>query len=186
MTEPAKTVPSAAAYDRRSIRLHWWVALLLAFQWLGGRNIDFFPVGWQRIDWRSFHMLVGLTVLGLILWRLVWKLKYAPKLDPAGPRAAHLAAVTVHWSLYALVFAVLGLGIAVEWVRGDSIFNLFKIPALDPSHREWRRKVGDLHGLFANVVLGLALFHAAASVVHAVIWKDGIMGRMIPALRGKL
>jgi cytochrome b561 len=178
--------PAPAAYDPRSVRLHWGVALLIAFQWLGGRNIDIFPAGPLRIDWRSAHIAVGLAVLALIIWRLVWKLTRASRPEPAGPRAARVAALAVHWSLYALAFAVLILGVALEWVRGDSIFNLFKIPALDPSHKEWRRQAGDIHGLFANLVLSLACLHALAAVIHAAVWRDGVLGRMIPALRGRL
>jgi len=36
-------------------------------------------------------------------------------------------------------------------------------------------------GLAANVLLGLALFHAAAALVHHYFWQDGVLGRMLPA-----
>jgi cytochrome b561 len=183
MSETSQAGP--ARYDPRSVRLHWWVALGVACQWILGRTIDWFPAGSWRVDARSTHLLVGVTVLGLLLWRLVWRLRFAPRLTPAGPSLISGLAATVHVLLYLLLIATLGLGLILEWVRGDSVFNLFKIPALDPTHREWRHQLGGIHGLFANLLLALAALHAAGALVHAVVWRDGVLSRMIPALRSR-
>ena len=66
------------------------------------------------------------------------------------------------------------------WVRGDTLFNLFKITAFDPDNKALRRTVGDLHGLCANAVLILAACHACAGLFHHYVWKDGVLQRMLP------
>jgi cytochrome b561 len=43
-----------------------------------------------------------------------------------------------------------------------------------------RRPITQWHGLAANILLGLALFHAAAALVHHYLWRDGVLGRMLP------
>ena len=73
--------------------------------------------------------------------------------------------------------AVIGLGIVNAVVRGFSIFGLVSLPQFgDP---EWRRPLTEVHGLAANLLLGLAVFHAAAALVHKYVWRDGLLGRMI-------
>jgi cytochrome b561 len=170
-------------YDPRTVGLHWWVALGVVSQWILGRSIDAFPAGPLRVDARSAHILLGLAVLALAAWRIIWRLRFAPQLAPAGPPAIRRLARVMHTALYLLLVATLGLGLALEWVRGDSLFNLFKIPALDPHHREWRRQVGSVHELLANLLLATATAHALAGLIHAAVWRDGVLGRMIPALR---
>ena len=44
-------------------------------------------------------------------------------------------------------------------------------------------EVGASKYVTENLLLGVAGFHALAAVVHALAWKDGVLGRMIPALR---
>lgn len=170
-------------YSPRAVWLHWLTAGLILFQWFFGRNIDWFAAGPDRINARSFHMLVGLVVLVFVAQR-IWR-RFSHPVAPAsdGPRWARAAAVATHWSLYALVLAVLLAGLFTVWARGDSIFGLFKVPAFDPAHRALRHQAGDFHGLLANIVLGLAAFHALAALVHEAVWKDGALGRMIPVLR---
>ena len=91
-------------------------------------------------------------------------------------------ATIVHFALYATLLGAVVLGIAFTWVRGDNLFNLFTVPAFDPGNKALRQQVGELHALFANVLLGLAAFHAAASLVHHFLWKDDVLRRMFPKL----
>lgn len=170
-------------YGPRAVWLHWLTAGLILFQWIFGRNIDWFHAGPERVDARSVHMLVGLVVLAFVVWRIWRRFSHPVALASAGPGWARAAAFATHWSLYALVLALLLAGVFTAWVRGDSIFGLFEIPAFDPAHRELRHQVGRFHGLLANLVLWLAAFHALAALAHEGVWRDGVLGRMIPVLR---
>ena len=168
----------AVRYDRLTVLLHWLVAALVALQWLGAQTIDWFPSGWQRIDARSAHITSGLILLLLVAARVVWRATRGRRLPPADRPALHAVAKATHWTLYALLAGTLALGLMNVWVRGDVIWNLFTVPAYDPANRTLRHQVGDLHGLAANLILILAGIHAGAALVHRLVWRDGVLGRM--------
>ena len=88
-------------------------------------------------------------------------------------------AKATHWGLYALVAATLTLGVLNVWERGDSIFNLFRIPSFAPDNKELRGMIEDWHGTAATFILILAGIHASAALVHRYIWKDSVLQRML-------
>lgn len=172
------------AYDSRSVAFHWMTALLVVAQWAGARVIDWFPRGPLRVDARSVHILIGILLLTIVVMRLIWRLSHAERPEPSGPKAVRTLAPLVHWLLYALVLVVLIVGVATESVRGDSFFGLFKIPAF-AADKPLRSQMESLHELVANTLLIVAGAHAVAALTHAWVWRDGVLGRMIPALRSR-
>ncbi len=172
------------AYDSRSVAFHWATAVLVVVQWAGAQVIDWFPRGPLRVDARSAHILIGILLLAIVVMRLLWRLTHAQRPEPAGPKAVRTLAPLVHWLLYTLVIAVLLVGAVTESVRGDSFFGLFKIPAF-AADRALRSQMESLHELLANTLLIVAGAHAVAGLIHAWVWRDGVLGRMIPALRSR-
>ena len=170
-------------YDSRSVVFHWVTALLIVAQWLGAQIIDEFPRGPLRVDARSVHIVVGTVLLALVIARLVWRVTRAERPVPAGPKAVSFLALIVHWALYGLVAAVLVAGVVNAVVRGDSFFGVFSIPAYHPADKALRAQVGSIHELLANSLLVLAGLHAVAAVIHDRLSRNGVLGRMIPALR---
>ena len=168
------------AYDRRTILLHWLTAALVLLLWIVGQTIDFFPKGTPRVTVRSLHITAGALLVLVVAWRIVWRRRGGVHLPVADPGVAGAAAVVVHRVLYGLVIAVVLLGIASAWIRGDTLFNWFTIPAFAPANRDLREQVVDLHGLAANILLAVAALHAAAAIWHHVIRKDGVLRRMWP------
>ena len=69
------------------------------------------------------------------------------------------------------------LGIVNAFVRSHAIFGLHLPQVGDYA---LRGRITDWHGLVANVLLGLALFHASAALVHQYVWRDGLLDRMRP------
>ena len=78
------------------------------------------------------------------------------------------------------MIAVVVLGIANVWIRGDTLFDWFTAPAFAPANRDLREQVVDLHGLAANTLLAVAALHAAAAIWHHVVRKHGVLRRMWP------
>ena len=173
-----------ASYDARTILLHWLTALLVVAQWLGAHAIDWFPRGPLRVDMRSVHIVLGVVLVGLLIWRLAWRSTGGRKLPPASPGVLGLAASLVHGLLYGLLLVIVGLGLLNVWVRGDSLFGLVQVPALGLGGKALKGQVDHLHALAANAILILAGLHAAAALWHHYVRKDGLLGRLIPALRG--
>ena len=172
-------VSNAARYDRRTIWLHWLTALLVVGQWLGAQTIDWFPSGPWRVDARSMHVTGGLILLVIVALRVIWRATDGRRLPPADKGALHIVAKATHWGLYALVAATLTLGVLNVWERGDSIFNLFRIPSFAPDNKELRGMIEDWHGTAATFILILAGIHASAALVHRYIWKDSVLQRML-------
>jgi cytochrome b561 len=177
-------ITRSAAYDRRTIVLHWLTALLVLGLWSLGQCIDFFPKGDPRIAARSTHIVLGAT-LGLVLaYRIWWRLSYGQRLPPAGAGWMDVAAALTHRLLYLLLAVTVLLGIANAWGRGDSLFNLVRIPSFAPDNPDLRETIEDWHGLAADTLLIVAGLHAAAGIFHHLVLKDGVMRRMLPARRG--
>jgi len=170
----------AKRYDPTTMFFHWATAVLVVSQWLGAHTIDWFPRGPLRVDARSVHITAGLVLTGLLAARLLWRVTRGRRLPLADHGALNLIAKGTHWGLYALLGAMVLVGMFLTWVRGDSIFNLFSIPAYGPDDPDFRHQVLDLHANIGWVILALAGLHAGAALVHRYLWQDGVLGRMLP------
>jgi cytochrome b561 len=157
--------------------------VLIVALWLLGENIDFFSKGDPRVIARSTHIAMGLVLAMVLMLRLRWKIGGAAKLPQAMSGIIGKLAVSTHHIFYLLIACIIAVGIAAVWVRGDNIFNLFKIPAFDPTNKELREEIVDLHGLLANALLVLAAVHSLLAIWHQIVLKDGVLKRMWPNLK---
>ncbi len=177
VTQPADT--QGLRHDPTTIALHWITAVLVIVLWTIGQTIDFVPKGPLQVDYRSVHITCG-VILGVVLVaRLAW-LMLRQSLPPLDHGLLLFIARVMHWLLYALLLVTVGLGVAYLWARGDSIFNLFKVPAFDPGNRVLAREIGGWHALGANTLLIVAGAHAAAGLLHHFVLRDATLRRMLP------
>ena len=173
--------PRASRYDRATMSFHWATAILVAWQWLGAQVIDWFPRGALRVDARSVHITVGVLLALLLIARLFWRLTGGRRLPLADRGVLNVVAKATHWGLYALLLAMVSVGVFLAWTRGDSIFNLFSIPAFDPDNRALPDQIQEIHAAIGWVIVGLAGLHATAALIHRFVWHDGVLARMLPA-----
>jgi len=171
---------AAQRYDAGTMFFHWATALLIVTQWLGAQTIDWFPRGALRVDARSVHIVAGVLLTALLVARIVWRLTQGRRLPLADKGPVNILAKATHWGLYLLLLAMLVLGFGVVWAQGDSIFNLFSIPAYDPGNHDLGEQVQGIHGTVGWMILALAGLHATAALVHRYLWRDGVLGRMLP------
>ncbi len=171
------------SYDLKTIALHWAGAALVATLWLAGEFLDVFPKGTPRITVRSLHICFGLLLGGLLAYRIWWRNTGGVQLPaPAGfkyAKQAHLA----HQVLYGAIALMFVTGIALVWIRGDNLFNLFSVPAFDPGNKELRHNAKEVHGWLANGLLLGAVLHGLMALWHQLVLKDGLLQRMLPARR---
>lgn len=166
-------------YDSTTIRLHWLTAVLVILLWGSAQVIDLFPKGTPRITLRSIHITAGVMLALTVAFRLWWRRRRGRRLPPAGSAPLQWLSRTIHTALYTLLLAELALGFGNVWVRGDSIFTLFAIPAFDAGNPAIRNLFQDLHGLVADAILWMAGMHAAAALAHNFLWRDRVMQRML-------
>ncbi len=172
--------PSATRYDTGTIWFHWVTAILVTLQWLGAQTIDWFPRGIWRTDVRSLHITLGVVIGAVLVARIIWRLSKGRRLPPADKGLLQVFAKSVHFILYALVAGMVMVGLALAWARGDNIFGIFTIPALDPGNTALRHQLGETHATIGWIIVATAGLHAGAALVHHYIFRDRILNRMIP------
>ena len=170
----------AARYDSTTMIFHWATAALVVLQWFGAQTIDLFPRGPLRVDARSLHITVGVLLAALLAARVLWRMTRGRRLPLADAGPLNIVAKGTHWALYALLAAMLLVGVFLEGTRGDSIFNLFTVPAYAPGDRALAHRVQGVHGTIGWLILALAGLHASAALAHRYLWHDGVLGRMLP------
>lgn len=178
---------SPERYGAVSQALHWLTVVLVVAAWLLGTFDDVLPKGAARDAGLFVHISIGLAILALLAVRLPWRLVDPPP-DPepatAGiwaQRAAHLT----HWALYALLVGVVIAGIVLQFARGRPLplFGLAEIASPWAADRAFARSVKEVHEVFANALLVLAVLHAAAALFHHWILRDRTLVRMLPRSR---
>lgn len=171
-------------YDRRTVAAHWIVAGLVVAQWVGGQTIDWFAKGGPRIDARSVHLVLGTLLAAALIFRVQWRLRRGRRFAVDWGSLDGGAAAIMHLALYAMLVAVVALGLFNEALRGDSLFNVAHLPKLGAYGKEARHllsnRVTTWHGIAANLLLVLAGLHATAALVHHYVVRDGTLQRMLP------
>jgi cytochrome b561 len=100
-------------------------------------------------------------------------------LPPFNRGVLHLTAVATH-RLLDLLLVMIALGITDVFAHGFPLFNLWHFPKL--GGEEFMRSINAWHGLIANIIIAVALFHSAAALFHRHVVKDGVLRRMWPTL----
>jgi cytochrome b561 len=176
-----------------AILLHWLVAVLIVINVGLAYAPDLVPEGYERpiID---THKSVGLTVLGLVLLRVLWRLAHPP---PALPRhyawSERLAAHAAHLGLYALIAAVPLSGYMHDsaWKAAPThplvLYGLVPFPrigvieALPAAQKEQFHSVMfDVHVWLAYVLYALFALHVLGALKHQFFDGEPELERMLP------
>lgn len=175
---------------------HSYGRLARAFHWLGALAViaalafiefkDIAPKGSPLRDFlKSGHFQAGVIVLLLVLPRLLWRLaNRVPDITPAPQPAAMLLAHAAHWLLYGLMIALPLLGIAIVQGNGKDVVLLGStLPVLFNVGKDTAHNLKEIHEALGNLLLWLAIFHAAAAVWHHRFVKDDTLTRLTGPLR---
>jgi cytochrome b561 len=169
-------------YDKTTIGLHWTTAVLVATQFLIGRTANFLPRGALRLDIWSVHVLFVFTLTGVVAVGILWRATLARSLPPPERGVRHWLAVITHRLLELLLVIMVALGITNVFAHAFPLFNLWHFPKLGDD--AFMRSVNAWHGFFANLIVMVALFHAAAALFHHYVIRDGVLRRMWPGPSG--
>ncbi len=164
--------------------LHWGLAFALWGMFLFGRNIAQMKPALDNIHLYGWHKSIGILLLMLILYRIVWRFISPPPAIIIGATTTKmqvLLARLVHFSLYILMLSTPLLGWLASSATGFEIrfFGTFKIPLItaeDPALEEW---LFNLHGISAILLVALSVLHLFAALFRHFIKKDNTLRRMI-------
>lgn len=172
----------APSFSRFSIAMHWLMLALLAAVYACIELREFYPRGSDiRAGLKTWHFMLGLSVFVLVWIRLI-----ARAVSPRGPAPrtwpAALAAA-VHLALYGLMIAMPVMGWMVLSAEGDPVpFFGLTLPPLVAPDEGLAERVEGLHTTVGAVGYWLIGLHAAASLFHHYVLRDGTLRRMLPGL----
>ena len=173
-------------YDKVSMAVHWITALLMIGMVFFGEELIEVEDGATGTLLPSLHVSIGIAILGLTLFRILWRM-----INPAPPLPASMAAWEVmaskvtHLLFYAVLIAVpltgwlaFGEFVAEEpGMSGVTIFGMFPVPGA-PSL--FGGEAEDIHEIGSKVAMALIILHVLAALKHQFISRDGLMKRMSP------
>lgn len=180
-------------YTKVAMGLHWLVALLLLINVGLGLSADYVPDDAVRavVD---LHKSIGITVLGLVLLRILWRLSHKPPaLPPSYGRVERGLAHAAHAALYVIILALPLTG----WLHDSAwrgapthpvfLYGLVPWPRIGwIEHMEPHRKE-ELHSFFfslhagaAYVLYGLLALHILGALKHQFWDREAELQRMLP------
>lgn len=170
-------------YSVASIILHWLMLLLIVGVYAAIEFREFFPKGSEpREALKTWHFMLGLSVLGLV-WlriaaRLIWPARLPSRDEPAWRRSA---ATATHLALYVFMIAMPIAGLLILSAEGETIpFFGVELPALVGKNDQLAEQVEEIHELGGTIGYWLIGIHAAASLFHHYILRDRVFARMMP------
>lgn len=173
-------------YDAVAMALHWAMALLIILMLPLGFFLE--AVRKAGFDGYTLHKSVGITLLALMLFRLIWRLLGPVPALPQGMRAGErLLAHASHTLLYVLMFLIPATG----WIMVSAsakypldYFWLGELPFLpmpelaDPqATAHWW---DNLHQWLAIGLIALLVLHISAAIYHHRVRRDDVLTRMLP------
>lgn len=165
--------------------LHWLILALLIAQYIVAWTMPDIHRGTQPETLINLHMSIGVTVLGLAVLRLIWRVIYpVPLISDNVPLWQQWAARTTHGLLYLILFAMPILGWLAASGRGW-VIDLWgaSVPPLIGPSPQLAGTIGDYHTYISYVLLGLVGLHVLAALYHHFWMRDRVLIRMLPGNR---
>jgi len=153
-----------ARYTKTAMLLHWLIAALMAVNIALILAVDLFPDDWVRpaVD---THKSIGITVLGLVILRLLWRFTHRPPAMPLSyGRLESFAAHAAHGTLYALMILLPLSG----WMHDSAWKDAAAHPMPLSYGRLERFAAHAAHGTLYALMILLPL----SGWMHDSAWKD--------------
>ena len=159
---------------------HWVTFLALIIQIPFGFYLVGLEFSNRRIGMENIHILIGISIFYLVLFRLIWKLiSPAPKHWKEFFKGQSIIANINHSLLYASIFTITISGVLKKLYMGEKLnFFIFKY-SLKESNFQLADSFYVVH-IYANYLLiALVLLHIGAVIVHHFFFKDKIIKKML-------
>lgn len=170
-------------YTGLAIALHWLVALAILCAFPLGLYMADLPLSPWKLRLYAYHKWIGMTALGLVVVRLLWRATHRPPpMSVAIPRWQRAAAEAVHHGLYLLMVAVPLSGWLMSSALGFQVvlFGVLPLPDLVAKDKALGDSLKAAHEVLNYVMLALFLAHVAGALKHHFIDRDDTMRRMSP------
>ena len=181
----SSAVPHTSSSDHYSavaVTLHWLIALLIVANVVIGIAFKYHVTGAFPL-----HQSIGLTVLGLSVLRVIWRLGHPwPPLPTAMPGWEKALAIFTFVAFYFLILAIplLGWAAVSAHARGTPEWFGAAVPKLPVAQdHETGEQLGNLHMVLAWGAVVLVALHVAGAIKNSYFQKNHELTRMIPGLK---
>ena len=179
-------------YSKPAVILHWLIALGVLFNLITMEVLGDDSRPRSLID---LHKSIGITVIGLVLLRILWRVAHRPPALPVTykPWESWLSHA-VHYLLYFMLFAMPLTG----WIMNSASMNKntgqpypivlyhlvpwFNLPLFDgmaaSARKSWHETFGAGHSIGGWILLALLALHVVGALKHQFIDKEKELQRM--------
>ncbi len=173
-----------APYDSLAISLHWLTTGLVITLFCLAEFWDFAPRPAKHLMVVA-HMSLGILLALTLVTRIAWRLSTGRKIQSDDTGLFALAAKAMHYALYVLLVAQVGLGFMMAWTDNRPL-SFFGLPIPSPFgtfSKATNDLVDRLHDINAWTIIILASCHALAALFHHFVLKDDVLGTMLPVVK---
>ena len=158
---------------------HWITFIILIAQIPFGFYLVGLEFSDRRIDLENIHILLGITVFYITLFRLVWKFfNSSPTESNSFFKGQIFIAKANHFFLYLSIFAITISGILKKLYMGEKLNFIFFNFGFEKDNFQLADSFYTVH-IYANYLLiTLVILHILAVVAHHFIFKDKILKKI--------
>jgi len=159
--------------------LHWLSAILLLIQIPLGFYLVGLDFGEERITIENIHVLVGLGIFYVVIFRLINNLiNPIPKLGPATFLGQRFIAKLNHLLLYIAILSITISGILKKLFNGESLIIFFKKIKIEDNF-ELADQFYNIHILSNYALIGLVVLHISAVIIHKLFFKENLLKKIL-------
>ncbi|WP_032112908.1 cytochrome b [Candidatus Paracaedibacter symbiosus] len=160
--------------------LHWLMAIIIIRMLAVGLYMSGLTNSPLKLSLINLHKATGVVALGLLVFRLLWRLfQTVPSVLRLPQPHQFLAKMSVP-ILYIVLFIMLLSGIAMSQTSGYpvSIYGWFTLPQFFPKNPEIAKLAFLTHKTTGWILIGLICLHILAALYHEFCRKDYLLTRM--------
>ena len=158
---------------------HWVTFLILIAQVPFGFYLVGLEFSDERIELENIHILIGITIFYITLFRLIWKfMNPSPTSMINAFKGQALIAKLNHFLLYLSILMITTSGILKKLYMGETLNFLFFSYGFKKDNFVLADAFYQVH-IYANYLLiALVILHILAVIAHHVLFKDKILKKI--------
>ena len=158
---------------------HWFTFFVLIAQVPFGLYLVGLEFSEERIELENIHILVGISVFYLTLFRLIWKFfNPSPTESKSFFKGQVFIGKTNHFLLYLCIVAITISGILKKLYMGEELNFIFFKYGFGKDNFVLADAYYQVH-IYANyLLLVLVSLHILAVIVHHFVFKDKILNKI--------
>ena len=170
---------SLTEYGSISKIFHWLSAAVLVFQIPLGFYLVDMDFSEKRLTIESIHVILGLTIFYLTLFRLIYKaFNPTPSLQNSIFPGQKIIAKLNHIFLYISILTITISGALKKLYNGEELNMLFFNLKIQDNF-DLAEIFYEIH-IFGNYTLiGLITLHISAVIIHKILFKENLLKRIL-------